>query len=169
MGDVELGAVVLARQDTGRRPLFGGDTMLGRRYYDPEGVSDRDEVPSDNPDAVLWVTDPKPGRASDFGSLPFEWVVTTDPSGANDETSIAFDSLPGSLPLLVDLGVDDISLGNNHSYGDLEPGIVSTIDSAGITHSRTDLEADDACASMGVDVLDETCACVSMSGSEAAG
>ncbi len=179
MGDVELGAIVLARQDNNRRLLFGGDTMLGRRYYDPEGVADRDEMPSDNPDAFLLVSDPGPGstrvlaglrpyfQAADFGSLNFESVVTTDPSTSNDETSIAFFSLPGSLPSLVDLGVDYVSLGNNHSYDYLDPGIVSSsdaFDDVGIAHSGTGLDADEAYTSTVVDVFGESYAFVSMSG-----
>ncbi len=184
MGDVNLGAVVLARQDRGRRLLFGGDTMLGRRYYDPDGVSERDEVPSDNPDAVLLVSDPGPGstqvfaglrpyfQAADFGSLNFESVVTTDPSSSNNETSIAFYSQPGSLPSLVDLGVDYVSLGNNHSYDYLDPGITSSIDAfddVGIAHSGTGLDADEAYSSTVVDVFGESYAFVSMSGIGGAG
>lgn len=132
------------------RMLFAGDTAFGRRFLDPSDQTPRDQMPDDNPDALIQVSNPGPGttavlqfvrpyfQEADFSSVNFETPVTNDPSTPHQTKDFAYFTLPGSLPALKDLGVDYVTLGNNHVYDYLEPGLKSTLDhldDAGIPYS----------------------------------
>ena len=108
------------------RFLFGGDTSFARRFLDPPEVTPANEIPADNPDALILASDPEPGSREvvqyirpyyqnvDFGVLNFESPVTDDPSTPHLTKSYKYFSLIESLPALTWLGVDYVSLGNNH-------------------------------------------------------
>jgi poly-gamma-glutamate capsule biosynthesis protein CapA/YwtB (metallophosphatase superfamily) len=117
---------------------FGGDVMLGRRYLDT-GDADRSAL----------VTDAASARAAvaELASL----TAVADLTTANLETVVGTlplaDAYPGkrfliqSPPLVVDaleeLGVDLVTLGNNHAYDWRDPGLRSTIaalDAASLPH-----------------------------------
>lgn len=157
--DVELGAIALRRADEGVTMSFGGDVMFGRRFLDPEGDFDRYDMPTDNEDALIRVSDPRTGTEdvlrsvapllalADISAVNLETVVTLNPSTAHATTSIAFFSLPQSIPALTAAGVDYVSLGNNHSFDYLNPGVESTAvtcDTLDLLHSGTGLNADEA-------------------------
>lgn len=136
------------------RLLFGGDTMFGRRFLDPDDTTPRGALPPDNTNALVRVSDPLPGSLSavqfvkpfyheaDFGVLNLETPVTDDPATPHPDKKFVFFTLPGSLPALLDLGVDYVSLGNNHVYDYLDPGLADLhrhLDAAGIPHSGSGL------------------------------
>jgi poly-gamma-glutamate capsule biosynthesis protein CapA/YwtB (metallophosphatase superfamily) len=132
------------------RFLFGGDTTFARRMLDPLERAARDQMPIENPDALIRVSDPLPGSlgavnfvkplflAVDYPVVNFESVVTLDPSTPHWQKSFVYFSLPGSLGALRSLNIDYVSLGNNHTYDYLESGVTNTLrslDEAGFHHS----------------------------------
>ena len=135
---VTLPPVRLSSKD-GVRMLFAGDVSLGRRFLDPDDTTPRNQMPPDDPAALIRVSDPLPGtkavfthvrpyfQAADFRAVNLETPVTDHPATPHDEKAYAFFTLPGSLPALPWLGVDYVSLGNNHVYDYLAPGLNDTL------------------------------------------
>jgi poly-gamma-glutamate capsule biosynthesis protein CapA/YwtB (metallophosphatase superfamily) len=132
------------------RFLFGGDTAFARRMLDPLERAARDQMPIENPEALIPVSDPLPGtldvvnfikplfHAADYPIVNFESVVTLDPSTPHWQKAFVYFTLPASLPALKSLNVDYVSLGNNHTYDYLESGVSNTrryFDEAGIHYS----------------------------------
>ncbi|MBN9688015.1 MULTISPECIES: CapA family protein [unclassified Corallococcus] len=129
----------------GVRMLFAGDVSLGRRFLDPDDTTPRNQMPKDDPAALIRVSDPLPGtkavfthvrpyfQAADFRAVNLETPVTDHPATPHDEKAYAFFTLPGSLPALPWLGVDYVSLGNNHVYDYLAPGLADTLTHVGST------------------------------------
>jgi poly-gamma-glutamate capsule biosynthesis protein CapA/YwtB (metallophosphatase superfamily) len=157
---VSLSPVRLSPKEAGSiRMLFGGDVSLGRRMLDPSEQTPRNRVPKDHPDAIIKASDPLPGtkevfthirplfQAAEFRSVNLETPVTDRPNTPHGTKDFAFFTLPGSLPALTWLGMEYVSLGNNHVYDYLAPGLQDTlrhVDSVGLAHSgagRTPEEA----------------------------
>lgn len=149
------------------RFLFGGDTSFGRRFVDPDETTPRDEVPPDDPEAWVLASDPGPGSVevvsmieplfatADFRVLNLETPVTEDPSTPHPEKDFAFFTLPGSLDALHSLGVQNVSLGNNHTFDYLESGLVDTLDhldAAGIGWSGAGVDSEQALEAWRVDL-----------------
>ena len=121
------------------RLAFGGDTSFARRYMDPQELAAPDEVPADDPAAIVRVSDPEPGArsvlehvrplfmAADFAVLNFESPVTSHPATPHPTKDFVYFSLPATLPALAWAGIDYVSLGNNHLYDYLEDGISDTL------------------------------------------
>ncbi len=146
------------------RFVFAGDTSYGRRFFDP-GLDSRvklTSIPAPVADAYIDTSNPLPGTIAlhqfvkhmmapaDFTALNFESPVTADPSTPHPDKTFAFFSLPGSLPALTDLGVDYVSLGNNHVYDYLEAGLADTFtafDALPLGHSGAGANEADAFAS----------------------
>lgn len=126
---------------------FGGDVMLGRRYLE----TDRLDTPlvTDSASARLVVADLAPiSQAADWTVVNLESVVGELPE---DEAYAGKRFLLQSTPLVTEaldeLGVDLVTLGNNHAYDWRDPGIESTIailDEAEIAHVGAGLGAGDA-------------------------
>jgi hypothetical protein len=132
------------------RFLFGGDTAFARRMLDPLERAQRNEMPVENPEALINVTDPLPGTLGvvgfiqplfgsvDYPVLNFESVVTRDPATPHPTKEFVYFTLPESLPALKSLHLDYVSLGNNHVYDYLENGVRDTqhyLDEAGLHYS----------------------------------
>lgn len=162
-----LGDIPLTPANSGVRMLFGGDTMFGRRFVDPENITPRGQMPPDNTNALILVSDPLPGtlktvqyvkpyfQEADFTSVNFETPVLDDPATPHPDKAFDFFTLPKSLPALFDLGVDYACQGNNHVYDYLEQGIVDTISNlnvVGMPHSGSGLTPAEAFAPYRVDV-----------------
>lgn len=141
--EAEIPALPLV-PEAGVRFVFAGDTSLGRRYLDPDEGTPPDEVPPDDPDALVQASDPLPGSravfdpvrelvsGADLFLLNFESVVTDDPATPHPDKDYKIFTLPGSLPALAELGVDFVSLGNNHTYDYLEQGVADTLAHVGV-------------------------------------
>ncbi|MEA2093492.1 MAG: carboxypeptidase-like regulatory domain-containing protein, partial [Pseudomonadota bacterium] len=70
VGTITLDPVILtASQPTVARMLFGGDAAFGRRFLDPDESTPRDQVPPDDPDAQILVSDPEPGTRAVLEAL----------------------------------------------------------------------------------------------------
>ncbi len=147
---VDLGEIPLTPTGGGVRLLFAGDTSFGRRFMDPEALTPFDEVPPSNPDALVDSADPAPGSvavldhvrpwfdAVDYPIVNLESVVTATPATPHPTKDFVYFTLPGSLAALSSVGVRYVSLGNNHVFDYLEPGVLDThahLDAAGIAHS----------------------------------
>lgn len=141
------------------RFLFGGDTSFGRRYIDPNEVTPRSEMPKDDPEALILVSEPLPGsqyvgqfirpyyQQADWGVLNLETPLTRDPSTPHEEKAFAYFSLPESASALHWLGINSVSLGNNHLYDYLDIGVRDTIDalnSINMPHSGAGMNSDEA-------------------------
>jgi poly-gamma-glutamate capsule biosynthesis protein CapA/YwtB (metallophosphatase superfamily) len=142
--------ILTALQSPQVRFLFGGDVSFGRRFLDPDEITPRDQIPVDNPAAQILVSNPAPGtrevvkwlrpwyQDADWGVINLETPVTNNPSTPHVEKPFAFFTLPGSLDALTWLGIDYVSLGNNHVYDYLEIGLNDTLlnlNNVGLLHS----------------------------------
>lgn len=144
------------------RLVFGGDVSFGRRFLDPEETTPVDQVPFSHPEASIDAADPGPGTRealawvapmlgdADFAAVNLESPVLSDPSTPHPDKDFVFFTLPGSLPPLLEAGVDYVSLGNNHVYDYLEAGLAETLAhlaSAGMPHSGAGSDGPQAFAS----------------------
>ncbi|MBE0696365.1 MAG: CapA family protein, partial [Anaerolineaceae bacterium] len=116
---------------------FAGDTMFGRRFYDPnddgypaDGLLP--EIPTaDEHSALLKPIQPLLENA-DLTVVNFESPLTDAAYGGtlgkqaaefNQTKVYSYSSHTSSIQALKDVGVDAIDLGNNHSYDLLEEGL----------------------------------------------
>ncbi|OGQ92510.1 MAG: hypothetical protein A2284_07625 [Deltaproteobacteria bacterium RIFOXYA12_FULL_61_11] len=140
--EIALGVLVVRpapREPEFSRLLFGGDVALGRRYLDVDGGTPPEVLPADNPAALLQVSDPLPGaravfaqvrpyfQAVDFRAFNLESPVLDRPETPHPSKAFVFFTLPGALGAFSWLGVDYVSLGNNHLYDYLEAGLDQTL------------------------------------------
>lgn len=168
---------VLMTDASATRTLFGGDVQLGRRFVDTLATTARDEMPKDDPEALIQVSDPLEGTKEifrlarpllsepDFTAVNLESVVTDDPATPSFENRFVFFSLPGSLPAIPWSGIDYVSLANNHIYDYLEQGLSDTIahlTAAAIPFSGAGEDIDQAFEASRHDVRDHQFSIVSM-------
>lgn len=152
--DVGLFARV-ARDGTPRLAMhFGGDVMLGRRFLSPERPGTARVITGDGAaSARAVVSDLAPlFAAADLSTVNLETVVgELGDDGAYPGKRYLLQSPPEVTGLLDALGVDLVTLGNNHVNDWQKPGVDSTVealDSAGIAHVGAG--PDEAAAQRGV-------------------
>jgi len=126
-----LGDVVLVERKPGRTLfVFGGDAMIGRRFYAPfegEPVLVRDASRLEDSKALLAEMKPYLDLA-DYASINLETPIFDTPPGDPAPKSVTFFSAPETLKALEWAGVDYVALGNNHTYDFLEPGLDITLE-----------------------------------------
>lgn len=158
---MDLGDIRLLRSEPGRYTMvFGGDVSLGRRYLDPSGQADHDEVPRGDHRALINVDNARADTAAvlndyativapyDLVSINLETVVTDDPADPQPGQYLFF-TLPDSAQAVADAGVDYVSLGNNHVWDYGTQGVLDThkhIDATGMAHSGSGADSDEAFA-----------------------
>jgi hypothetical protein len=138
--EIQIPPIILTSvSESNTQFIFGGDTAFGRRFLDPEELTAFNAIPPDNSNAMILSSNPEPGtrevikqirpyfQAADWSVVNFETAVTDQPATPHPEKDFVFFTLPGSLPALDWLGVDYVSLGNNHVYDYLEEGILDTL------------------------------------------
>jgi len=130
---------------------FAGDTMFGRRFYDPnEDTFTADGLLPPEPtvdDHLKLLVPVQPLlEDADLTVLNFEtplsdpaFIPTTEPRPAtfHPTTGFVYASHPTSILALKQSGVDIVDLANNHIYDMLEAGLTNTlsaIDQAGVLH-----------------------------------
>jgi len=130
---------------------FAGDTMFGRRFFDPNEDGDPSDglLPTD-PDVeahlkLLEPITPLLGK-SDLTVLNFESPITDQPylsprdprpTSYHPTKDYVFASDPSAVKALKELGVDAVDIGNNHLYDLLDSGVQSTLsalDNANMNH-----------------------------------
>lgn len=132
------------------RLFFAGDTAFGRRFLDPLLETMGNVVPTDHPDAYIRASSASADAialtrfvrdfvgAADFSVLNLESPVLANPATPHGTKDYVFFSLPETLSALTAMGIDYVSMGNNHVYDYLEQGVVDTIasmDASGIAWS----------------------------------
>ena len=144
---------------------FAGDFMLGRRYLDPG--DDQQAMVTDEESARAVVADIAPlfGLA-DLSTVNLETVVgTLSPEDASVDKRYLLQSPPAAVAALDELGVDLVTLGNNHSNDWLDAGLTSTLralDQAGISYAGAGADASEAAAPTLITAGDLTVGIVSM-------
>ena len=130
---------------------FGGDTMFGRRFFDPnEDDNTSDGLLSTSPDVESHFKLLEPVKPllenADFTVLNFETTLSEQPYFPLKEprplrfhatAEYVYASHPNSVMALKQAGVDILSIGNNHNYDMFEEGLntsLSTLDQAGMLH-----------------------------------
>jgi len=159
---ISLDQIILTAKLTQEtRFLFGGDTAFGRRFIDTDESTPPGQIPPDDPTALIKASDPLPGtkdavqwirphyQEADWGVLNLETPVTDNPLTPHPDKAYVFFTFEKSLQALKWLGVDYVSLGNNHLYDYLEQGTIDTIYNVnvnGIEHSGSGLNSEEALA-----------------------
>ena len=131
MDNTALGDIVLVERKPGRTLfVFGGDAMIGRRFYDPfegEPALVRDTTRLEDSKALLAEMKPYLDLA-DYASINLETPIFDAAPGEPAPKSVTFFSAPETLAALEWAGVDYVALGNNHTYDFLEPGLDLTLE-----------------------------------------
>lgn len=130
---------------------FAGDTMFGRRFYDPN----EDDYTADGllpleptvDDHMRLLAQVKPLlENADFTVVNFETTINDPaffpkseprPTAFHPTTKYVYASHPNSVIALKQSGVDIVDMGNNHNYDMLEVGLnnsLSILDRAGVFH-----------------------------------
>jgi poly-gamma-glutamate capsule biosynthesis protein CapA/YwtB (metallophosphatase superfamily) len=128
---ISLPDVTLVARVEGRAMLvFGGDAMMGRRFSKPaegEPVLIRDGHEAE--DTLALMRHMKPYlEVADLASVNLETQVMSTQPEQNAPKSYVFYTPPEALAALRDSGVDYVTLGNNHTFDYLSPGLESTVD-----------------------------------------
>ena len=108
---------------------FGGDVMMDRRYYKPyfgDSILIHPETRLSDSKAIVENIKPYMSIA-DYAAVNLETQIADKKPGDRAPKSVTFYSHPEILDALVWAGVDYVSLGNNHTYDYLEPGMESTL------------------------------------------
>ncbi|WDE02940.1 CapA family protein [Thalassomonas viridans] len=108
---------------------FGGDVMMGRRYYKPyfgDEVLIRPEHKLADSRAIVEHIKPYMSIA-DYAAVNLETQVADKTPGERASKSVTFYSQPEILDALTWAGIDYVSLGNNHTYDYKESGLNSTL------------------------------------------
>ena len=132
MGGATFGDVVLVERKPGRTLfVFGGDAMIGRRFYEPfEGEPVLVHGATRLEDSKALLAEMKPYLdLADYASINLETPIFDTPPGDPAPKSVTFFSAPETLKALEWAGVDYVALGNNHTYDFLEPGLDITLES----------------------------------------
>jgi hypothetical protein len=143
VSQVEIPPIKLVkRTDSSTRLLFGGDVAMGRRFLDPEAKTPRNKIPPSNRNALIQASHPQQGSAkvleglqplfqpnvSDFRSVNLETPVLDEPKTPHWTKPYSFFTLPESVQQLYKLGVNYVTLGNNHLWDYLASGLTATIE-----------------------------------------
>ncbi len=108
---------------------FGGDVMMGRRFYKPYFG---DEVlihpDSKSADSRAIVSHIKPYMSiADYAAVNLETQIADKKPAERAPKSVTFYSQPEILDALTWAGIDYVSLGNNHTYDYMDSGLNSTL------------------------------------------
>ncbi|MCW2622643.1 MAG: hypothetical protein JWL64_2245 [Frankiales bacterium] len=165
---------------------FGGDVMFGRRYFDPDEDGDRrdallppgatvaqhasllKQVAPLLADADLTVVN----LETPLTAEPWFDATAARPPRFHPTKEFVFASAPESAQALLQSGVDAVSLGNNHVFDALGPGMESTLaalDRAGMPHFGGGRTLDEAWAPALVERKGERVAllgCTTITGTE---
>ncbi|HVI01316.1 MAG TPA: CapA family protein [Enhygromyxa sp.] len=145
---LELPEIELVAQREGRvRLTFAGDAMFGRRMFD-DGVLAQDTL-ADDTEALFQYVEPLLW-ADDHTAINLESPVTDRLWTPHPKKTFVFNSFPASATVLPGVGVDSVSLGNNHVYDYLALGLLDTLqhlDAVGLPHYGAGHDASDAAAS----------------------
>ncbi|MBA6296601.1 CapA family protein [Colwellia sp. MB02u-9] len=120
---------LVAKKDSRVMLAFGGDSMMGRRFYKPYfGDEVLLNLESKLPDSKAIVKYIKPYMSiADYAAVNLETQIASSLPGERAPKSVTFYSQPEILDALSWAGIDYVSLGNNHTYDYMDSGLKSTI------------------------------------------
>jgi poly-gamma-glutamate capsule biosynthesis protein CapA/YwtB (metallophosphatase superfamily) len=122
---VDLGEITLIERRFDRARLsFAGDAMFDRRMFS-EGVLTPDDLAADT--AALFRFVAPLLHADDHTAINLETAVTDDRSTPHPTKSYVFAAYRESAAALPGVGIDSVSVGNNHVYDYLELGMADTL------------------------------------------
>ena len=147
-GDLQLTLLSRVGPNGPRQAIhFGGDVMLGRRYQEP-GRSGTAVATDDEGARAVVSSLAAISAAADVTIVNIETVIGELPADqAYEGKRFLIQSPPTILATLDEMGVDLVTLGNNHAYDWRDEGVRSTIaalDAAGMPHTGAGLNAADA-------------------------
>lgn len=129
-GQLMIPPITLVEKVPGRRLLtFGGDAMMGRRYIDPQWneaqlIHSRSRVA----DMKSILATMKPYfEPADYAAINLETILAETEPTEHAPKSVVFYTHPDITEALEWMGVDYVSLGNNHTYDYLEEGLDTTL------------------------------------------
>ncbi len=108
---------------------FGGDVMMGRRFYKPY-FGDEILIHPNNKaaDSRAIVSHIKPYMSiADYAAVNLETQIADKKPAERAPKSVTFYSQPEILEALSWAGIDYVSLGNNHTYDYMDSGLHSTL------------------------------------------
>jgi len=108
---------------------FGGDVMMGRRFYKPY-FGDKILIHPNNKieDSRAIVSHIKPYMSiADYAAVNLETQIADKKPAERAPKSVTFYSQPEILDALSWAGIDYVSLGNNHTYDYMDSGLLSTL------------------------------------------
>ena len=139
-------AIELVARKKGRIELFfGGDSMAGRRYFEPRAVGmsvlTRANLDSDLDKLLVHI---KPyWNGSDLTSINLESVVADTEPGPPAPKKYLFFTPTAAPKAFARAGIDHVSLGNNHTADYRAAGLATTIaalDDAGVAFSGAGMD-----------------------------
>ena len=128
---------------------FGGDVMMGRRYYSPyfdDPVLINDQSVLSDSKAILRHIKPYLTIA-DFAAVNLESQVAETKPSQRAPKGVTFYSRPETVDALQWAGIDYVTLGNNHTYDYLDEGLISTLaalDAKGLSYSGAGITEEEA-------------------------
>ena len=141
---------VLVKRKKGRVLMaFGGDVMMGRRYYSPffddPVLIEEGSILSDSK-AILSHIKPYL-TVADFAAVNLESQLAESTPSQRAPKGVTFYSRPETVDALQWAGIDYVTLGNNHTYDYLDEGLTSTLaalDEKGLSYSGAGLTEQEA-------------------------
>lgn len=108
---------------------FGGDVMMGRRYYKPYFDDEPLIHPgSDLEDSKAILANVKPYLSvADIAAVNLESQLSEHEPSERAKKSVTFYTKPSIVRALQWAGIDYVTLGNNHTYDYLDEGLDSTL------------------------------------------
>ena len=108
---------------------FGGDVMMGRRYYKPyfndPVLIKPNSILSDSKALVEHV---KPYMSlADIAAVNLESQLASQEPSQRLQKSVTFYSAPETVAALQWAGIDYVTLGNNHTFDYMDEGLTSTL------------------------------------------
>lgn len=127
---ISLENITLIEKKAGRVMLaFGGDVMMGRRFYKPyfgdDVLIEEATQLADMKDIVKHI---KPYmEIADYAAVNLETQLASQTPKEKAPKSVVFYTKPDILAALEWAGIDYVSLGNNHTYDYLDSGLETTL------------------------------------------
>ncbi|NVD43966.1 CapA family protein [Qipengyuania atrilutea] len=143
-------AIEIVARKKGRIELFfGGDSMAGRRYFEPrsDGMSVLTHANLDSDLDKLLVHMKPYWNGSDLTSINLESVVADTEPGPPAPKKYLFFTPTAAPKALARSGIDHVSLGNNHTADYRAAGLATTIsalDEAGVAFSGAGMDVHQA-------------------------
>ncbi len=157
-GQLIVPVIQMVEKKQGRRMLtFGGDAMMGRRYLEPRWgerqlIYDHSRV--NDMKSVLAAMKPY-FEVADVSAINLETILAEQEPIDSAPKSVVFYTHPDITEALEWMGVDYVSLGNNHTYDYLDPGLLETLDwldRSSLKYSGAGLTEEDALKPANIDL-----------------